>query len=77
METKISEMPCMICWKPIGYDGVVKGIKTKDVKLEVALCRDHSGMTITSLSDGGKKPLPCIGVQETETGGRLNSEAKL
>lgn len=48
METKIIDLPCLICWKPIGIDGIVKGMRFADgTKSQIALCGSHRNTQIT------------------------------
>lgn len=55
METKyemevITELPCLICWKAIGIEGVVKGLKTKEENIQIALCKDHRGVAVSEVN---------------------------
>lgn len=47
---KITEMPCTICWKEIGFTGIVKAIKLSDgTKAQIALCEKHRNLQVSEI----------------------------
>ena len=49
METKLIELPCLICWKAIGTEGIVKGLKTKEDNIQIALCEKHRNLQVSEI----------------------------
>ena len=47
---KITEMPCTICWKEIGFDGIVKGVRfSNGTKAQIALCEKHRNLQVSEI----------------------------
>ena len=47
---KITEMSCTICWKEIGFNGIVKGVRFADgTKAQIALCEKHRNLQVSEI----------------------------
>lgn len=52
METPIVNLPCTICWTPIGYTGIVKGVRfSNGEKAQIALCERHRDVTVSEITE--------------------------